>query len=137
MEFLTYLSNESVEIVTLMRAKGISFAQNSSMCKKYKELFGVLQANTLAICLDNIKNTINPVFHYVNETLYHEAAHMAQQCNKNRLLGVDASDLSLEKRNDAKRSTKYNPSVFKHELEAYHLESRPSETLAFLRKHCS
>lgn len=115
--------------------KNYKVLENAPICKKHKELFGYTRSPNFIICLDNIKNTISPVNHYVNETVYHEAVHIAQSC-KQGPLGVVDPNLSAEKLNDVKRSVKYNSGAFVYEVEAYYLEDKPELVNYYLKKFC-
>ena len=79
-------------------------------------------------------NKISPVEYYVNETLNHEAVHVAQSC-KGGKLGISTA-LDKYKLNDARRSSKVGGSDSVREQEAYELEDKPEQVLAVLRKYC-
>ena len=95
---------------------------------------GTVVNRNLIICLDNIKNTASPVDHYVNETINHESVHIAQSC-KGSKLGI-TTNLDRYKTNDARRSRKVGGSQMVIEMEAYELEDKPDQVLAYLRKYC-
>jgi hypothetical protein len=133
MEFLLYLTPAGQEIISRIMLKNYNIMQNAPICRN-KELFGTVQSPNFVICLDNIKNTISPVKHYVNETVYHEAVHVAQSC-KGGKLGVSAS-LNQYKLNDVMRSVKATGSHAPYEMEAYYLEDKPEEVLYHLKKYC-
>ena len=113
--------------------KNYNVRENAPICRN-KELFGILQSPDFVVCLDNIKNTISPVKHYVNETVYHEAVHVAQACKRGKL-GITAS-LNQYKLNDVMRSVKATGSYAVYETEAYYLEDKPEEVLYHLKKYC-
>ena len=135
MDFLLYLSPVGSEIVKVVSASGNKIQEDAPICKKYSEVFGYSENKKLIVCTENIKNTISPVSYYVNETVYHEAVHIAQSC-KGGTLGIKNPLLSKEKMNDVVRSTSYNKATFKYELEAYYLETRPEEVLSYVKKYC-
>ena len=83
---------------------------------------------------NNIKNNVSPVDYYVNETVYHEAVHVAQAC-KGKPLGVNVS-LDAYKMNDVVRSVKVGNSYPVYESEAYFLEDKPEQVLYYLKKFC-
>jgi hypothetical protein len=134
-DFLLYLTPIGRNIVSNVMLKNYKVLENAPICKKHKELFGYTRSPNFIICLDNIKNTISPVNHYVNETVYHEAVHIAQSC-KQGPLGVVDPNLSAEKLNDVKRSVKYNSGAFVYEVEAYYLEDKPELVNYYLKKFC-
>lgn len=135
MNFLFYLTPVGQQIMSNVMLKNYKVQENSSICKTYKEIFGAVIEDKFVICTDNIKNNISPVKHYVNETIYHEAVHVAQSC-KGGPLGIKSPLLSSQKLNDVKRSTKYNKDAFTYEVEAYYLEDKPEQVLSYIEKYC-
>lgn len=133
MEFLLYLTPTGQEIISSIMLKNYNIRQNAPICRN-KQLFGLVKSPDFVICLDNIKNTISPVKHYVNETVYHEAVHVAQSC-KGGKLGVSAS-LDQYKLTDVANSVKATGSYAIYEVEAYYLENKPKEVLHYLKKFC-
>jgi len=133
LNFLLYLTPVGQEIVSVIRQSNFNIKQNSAVCRN-KDLFGILIKRDLTICLDNIKNKISPVEFYVNETLNHEAVHLAQSCKGGRL-GISTA-LDKYKLNDARRSSKVGGADSVREQEAYELEDKPEQVLAVLRKYC-
>ncbi len=126
MEFLLYLTPAGQEIISKIMLKNYNVRENAPICRN-KQLFGVLKSPDFVVCLNNIKNTISPVKHYVNETVYHEAVHVAQACKRGKL-GVSAS-LDQYKLTDVMNSVKATGSYAVYETEAYYLEDKPEEDL--------
>lgn len=135
MEFLLYLSPVGQQIINSVSLTKFKIQENAHICRKYKEVFGFTNTSQLIICTDNIKNSISPVNYYVNETVYHEAVHIAQMC-KQRPLGINISSLSPSKMNDIVRSTQYAKDAFPYEVEAYYLEDKPEKVLSYVQKFC-
>lgn len=135
MDFLLYLSPAGQQLINLIAKSKYEIQENSYLCKKYPELFGYNLDKQFVVCTKNIKNTISPVNYYVNETVYHEAVHVAQACAKGSL-GVKNPILSLEKLNDVARSVNYNRDAFTYEVEAYYLEDKPDQVLSYVKKYC-
>lgn len=136
MEFPSYLTPAGQQIIRIISSKNYTLRENASICNN-KEIFGHVRSFNFTICLDNIKNKISPVKHYVNETVYHEAVHVAQRC-KGSNLNIE-TPLSENKLNDAKRSTKINTGrafYDPREMEAYYLEDKPEVILYQLKKYC-
>ena len=133
MQFLLYLTPAGQEIISTIMRRNYNVVENAPICRN-KELFGVVQTPNFVICLNNIKNTISPVDHYVNETVYHEAVHVAQAC-KNGPLGVNVS-LDPYKMNDVVRSVMVGGAYPVYESEAYFLEDKPEQVLYYLKKFC-
>jgi hypothetical protein len=107
--------------------------ENAPICRN-KELMGTVQTPNFVICLNNIKNSVSPVDYYVNETVYHEAVHVAQAC-RGKPLGVEVS-LDPYKMNDVIRSVKVGGAYPVYESEAYQLEDKPEQVLYYLKKFC-
>ena len=132
-DFISYLTPESRELIRLVSQKGYAIRENASACRD-REIFGVVNDKSFVIRLDNIKNKISPVKHYVNETVIHEAVHVAQNC-KGGKLAINVS-LNQNKMQDVKRSVKATGSNVIIEKEAYHLEDKPEQVLTYLQKFC-
>ena len=133
MQFLLYLTPTGQEIISAIMRRNYNVLENAPICRN-KELFGVVQTPNFVICLNNIKNTISPVDYYVNETVYHEAVHVAQACKGNKL-GIDVS-LNAYKMKDVANSVKVGGSYPVYESEAYFLEDKPEKVLYYLKKFC-
>jgi len=132
-QFLLYLTPTGQQIVSAIMQRNYNVKENAPICRN-KELMGIVQSPNFVICLNNIKNGVSPVDYYVNETVYHEAVHVAQSFKK-RPLGVNVS-LDAYKMNDAIRSTKFAGSHPVYESEAYFLEDKPEQVLYYLKKFC-
>ena len=133
MEFLLYLTPVGQQIISAIMQRNYNVKQNAPICRN-KELMGIVQTPNFVICLNNIKNAVSPVDYYVNETVYHEAVHVAQAC-KRKPLGVNVS-LDAYKMNDVVRSTKIAGAYPVYESEAYFLEDKPEQVLYYLKKFC-
>lgn len=134
MEFLTYLTPIGQEIITAIMHKNYNVRENAPICRN-RQLFGVLRSPDFVVCTNNIKNTISPAGHYINETVYHEAVHVAQSC-KGGPLGVRDPKLDSNKLNDVSRSVAIVKSHPIYEVEAYYLEDKPETVLSYLKKYC-
>lgn len=134
MEFLMYLTPVGQEIITGVMNKNYNVRENAPICRN-KQLLGVVRSPDFIICLDNIKNSVSPVKHYVNETVYHEAVHVAQSCKRGPL-GIKNPKLDSYKLNDVARSVSQVNSYPVFEVEAYYLEDKPEMVLEYLKKYC-
>jgi aspartate ammonia-lyase len=135
MEFLLYLTPISQELVSKIMMKNYRVLENSAYCRN-KEIFGGIDGPRFVVCTNNIKNSISPVNHYVNETVYHEAVHVAQACRKGPLKIADAT-LNQYKLNDVVRSVKVSKNSYPvYETEAYYLEDKPERVLYYVNKYC-
>ncbi len=135
MEFILYLTPIGREILTGIMMKNFKVHENAPICRQHKTLFGYTKSPDFIICLDNIKNTISPVKHYVNETVYHEAVHVIQSC-KGGPIKIKDMILSPEKLQDVIKSTQTSGSSNVYEVESYYLEDKPEEVNRYLKKYC-
>ena len=133
MEFLLYLTSTGQEIINKVQSMNYNVTQNSAICRN-ADIFGYKSSREFIVCLSNIKNGISPVKHYVNETVYHEAVHVAQSC-KGNTLGI-STPLSQYKNTDVNNSIKISRGNHIYEREAYYLEDKPKEVLKYLKKYC-
>jgi len=134
MDFLLYLTPVGNEIVNKIISKHYIIKENAPICRN-KEIFGFLKTPEFIVCTDNIKNTISPVKHYVNETVYHEAVHIIQSCKKGPI-GISNISLDQWKLNDVVRSSNISKQHQVYELEAYYLEDKPDLILSYIEKYC-
>lgn len=134
MDFLLYLTPIGNQIIDQVISKKYSILENSEICRD-KDLFGLVKEKKFVICLDNIKNSISPVKHYVNETVYHEAVHVIHSC-KNGPIGIKNIRLNSNKLNDVILSSSITKEHKIYEIEAYYLEDKPELVNAYLKKFC-
>ncbi|NDD52090.1 MAG: hypothetical protein EB009_05270 [Actinobacteria bacterium] len=135
MEFLLYLTPIGQEIMSKIMMKNYRVLENSAYCRN-KEIFGGIEGSKFIICTNNIKNGISPAKHYINETVYHEAVHVAQACKKGPLKIADAT-LDQYKLNDVVRSVKVSKNSYPvYETESYYLEDKPERVLYYVNKYC-
>jgi hypothetical protein len=134
MEFLLYLTPIGNQIINQIISKNYIIRENAPICRN-KEIFGLLKTPEFIICLNNIKNTISPVKHYVNETVYHEAVHAIHSCKRGPI-GISDINLDQWKLNDVMRSSNITKQHQIYELEAYYLEDKPELVNSYLKKYC-
>lgn len=133
MEFLLYLTPLGKEIINSVMLANYNIRENAPICRN-KEIVGYIKSKDFVICTNNIKNNISPVSYYVNETVYHEATHVAQYCKGSKLNIV--TYLNKNKEDNVARSLKVSNSSSSYENEAYYLEDKPKEVLHYLKKFC-
>ena len=148
MDLSHYATLESRLILTILTSAKISIRENTKICKDEPGTFGYFlhSDNIFAVCTSNIKRGGWPLRHYVNETIYHEAVHAAQDCKAKGLrsllgqttLGLKNIErkLTKEKLDEVKRSSSFGWNSRQRELEAYYLESKPNEVIRYLKKYC-
>ena len=142
MEFLLYLNSTGKDIYSLISQK-VRVVENTPICRQHN-IYGWFDTNqrTMTICTDRIKNGPNPHY-YFNETLFHEATHIAQSCkngmgpstpfwiSKNQMPLVSNRLVDLE---TAKRIN--GSSVEQVEHEAFWMEDKPEKVRYVLKKFC-
>ena len=133
MEFLLYLTPLGKEIINSVMLANYNIRENAPICRN-KEIVGYIKSKDFVICTNNIKNTVSPVSYYVNETVYHEATHVAQYCKGSKLNIVTYFDKNKEY--NVARSLKVSNSSSSYENEAYYLEDKPKEVLHYIKKFC-
>ena len=134
MDFLLYLTPVGNEIINKIISKNYIIKENAPICRNEK-IYGFLKSPEFIICTDNIKNRATPVSHYINETVYHEAVHVAQIC-KREPIGVSTVGLDEWKLKDASRSSIITGQNKVYELQAYYLEDKPDLINQYLKKFC-
>jgi hypothetical protein len=134
MEFLLYLTPIGNEIINKIISKNYIIRENHSICRN-KNIFGMLQTPNFIVCTNNIKNTISPVKHYINETVYHEAVHVIHSCKRGPI-GIRNINLDQWKLKDVVESSKITKQHQVYELEAYWLEDKPESVNTYLQKFC-
>lgn len=143
MEFLLYLSPAGREVYNLISHK-IRIVENAPICRQ-QDIYGWFnyQNRTLTMCTSRIKSGNTPSY-YINETIFHESAHVAQNCKsffKMNLspLGVSSKSLTLSGRRyeDWKNSVSVSGGGYGTiEKEAYYLEDKPNKVKYYLKKFC-
>ena len=142
MDFLIYLLPETKDVYDLV-SKKVRFVENSELCRKY-DIYGMYQSDTnkFIICTQRIVNGPD-VKYYINETVLHEAVHVAQSCKtRNRTvspLGISPYDMPLSNRrsNDLKKAIRMSGEVIKNiEHEAFWMEDKPNKVKYVVQKYC-
>ena len=149
MEFLLYLTPVGNQIMDAIAKSKFKVYENIQLCKVEPNTFGYIDHNKdrFIVCTNNIKNGGWSLKHYVNETVYHEAVHVAQDCKNSGLfsffgpmpLGIPKQSMPLTaSRKDAlEDSTSYGGfGLEEREHEAYYLEDKPSTVLKYVKKYC-
>lgn len=141
MEFLLYLTSFGRDIYSIVSQK-VQVVENTSICTKNRKIYGWYSSskNTLIMCTKNIKTNSNYRY-YINETLFHESVHVAQNCKSNQTgmvkLGVNTLLISPNKLNDVNNSVSISgPKYYNIEKEAYYLEDKPNKISNYLKKYC-
>lgn len=142
MEFLFYLSPIGHQIYELASAK-VRFVENPPICRKL-DIFGYYESdkNLMTMCTARIKATDDPS-HWMNEAIYHEAVHLAQDCKAAgrgwyQAFGISKSQMPLSKRRqiDLNTSVKMNHQNRDIEHEAFWMEDKPTKVKYVIEKYC-
>lgn len=135
-----YLTPTGQQIVEYVSKAHFKIQQNGSYCSN-KKLFGsaIPDTKTFLICTKNIINNTQSV-EVIEETVNHEAVHVAQYCRGRNTLSIPKNQmhLSVYKLQDVKSSISitHDPNVRNSEYEAYWLEDKPEQVLYYLKKFC-
>lgn len=135
-----YLTPFSLEVYQQISRK-FRIEENSPICKKY-DIYGWFDhtRQTLSICTERIVSREKAQY-YINETLLHEAVHVAQYCKNKSLtpLGIATStmNLSSRRRHDVEKAVKLvGHQIRQIEMEAFWMEDKPNEVKYVLKKYC-
>ena len=139
MEFLLYLSPQGQQLIRDLISAKFHIHENIGFCYN-SQMFGYADyPNKFVICTNNIRNGGWDMKRYIPETVYHEAVHVAQICNKGDLgLTAKQTPLPWNKLQDVKNSVKTtkNYGAEHKEREAYYLEDKPQKVRYYVRKFC-
>lgn len=141
MEFLLYLTPEAQDILNQVYRAKYNVRENIEYCISNPIIFGYVDfKKNFVICTDNIKKGNFSLEFYVNETIYHEAVHVAHMCNGYRPFGISSKFMLLpnNKLQDVKNSSSLSnfSGINKIEHEAYWMEDKPNEIKYVLQKYC-
>jgi hypothetical protein len=143
MQFPLYLTSEGKQILDLVAKAHFNIRENISWCADGSYYGATIKENkTFFICTKTILRGPDPK-RYLNETVYHEAVHVAQQCkgrNDLKPIGIPISQMPLpsNKIDDIKTSIRLtkNKSIRQTEHEAFWLEDKPKKVIYYLKKFC-
>ncbi len=153
MEFIIFLSKLDKDIFELIKKTNYSIEENSALCLIDKKYIGFhkKREKIIVICTENAKNithftkkltSINKDNHktklYIRRALRHEATHMIQSCNGDKIIG-DINEIKKKinksKEKAIKASVKISGNLEK-ELEAYMLEDKPKKVKKAIIRYC-
>ncbi len=139
MEFLLYLTPQAQDILNQVYRAKFSVRENIGYCRSNTAIFGYADfGKKFVICTNNIKQSGYEPKHYTNETVYHEAVHVAHLCNGYKPFGIPLKDMKLpaNKLQDIKNSVSASTSSVKIEHEAYWMEDKPDKVKYVIQKYC-
>ena len=153
MEFIIFLNKLDRDIFELIKKVNYSVEENSALCLIDKQYIGFHKSKEkkIVICTENAKKITNfknkPISKskdnhktklYVRRALRHEAIHMVQSCNGDKIIGnIDEIKKRINKNKEKaiKSSVKISGNLDK-ELEAYMMEDKPREVKKAIIKYC-
>ncbi len=138
MDFLIYLTQDSKQVLDMVRAAQFRIAENIGMCRN-RNVFGFVNSGRqFVVCTSNIKGSGHNPYFYVPETVFHEAVHVAQQCKGEAFWNATANmPLQWNKMQDINKSVALSSgSLRQQEHEAFWMEDKPAEVKRVLKKFC-
>ena len=152
MEFIIFLSKVDREIIELIKKANYSIEENAPLCQIDRRFIGFHKKveKRIVICTNNAKKIsnyrkikkINNDNHktklYIRRGLRHEATHMAQSCNNNKITGIIENLNQKIHKNKLKAlnsSVKISGNMDK-EVEAYVMEDKPKKVNEAIEKYC-
>ena len=150
MEFILFLSKIDKEIIELINKSNNSIEENTALCLLDKKFVGFYKKRekTIVICTKNAKRLggyregkrydNHKTNIYIRRALRHEATHLVQSCNKDKITGIIKN---IEDKIHARKLKALNSSVkisgnYEKELEAYVMEDKPRKVKEILKAYC-
>lgn len=142
MQILSLLEPDG-HLIYNMIAKKVRIIENAAICRQY-EIFGWFDSKkkTFIVCTDQIKTSSNPS-HYANETIFHEAVHVAQTCKSGdgyiEPFGIakTAMGLTVSRKKALNKAVAIaGEKVRSIEHEAFWMEDKPEKVRYVLNKYC-
>ena len=153
MEFIIFLNKLDKDILELINKANYSIEENSALCLIDKKYIGFhkRKEKKIIICTENAKRITNftnklasknrdnhKTKLYIRRALRHEATHMVQSCNGDKIIGdinVIKNKINKIKEKAIKSSVKISGNLEK-ELEAYRMEDKPRKVKQAIIKYC-
>mgnify|MGYP001182497580 CR=1 FL=1 len=153
MEFIIFLSKLDKEILDLLSKANYVIEENKLECHLNKNIKGIhkYEENKIIICTENAKRKTNysdkkqqtkdnhKTERAIRKALRHEATHVIQKCNNNKIVGdikILESKLHKSKRKALEFSTNSFSGTYEKEVEAYVLEDKPNKVKDLIKKYC-
>ena len=154
MEFIIFLSKLDKEILELLIKANYIVEENKIECLLNKEIKGLhnIKENKIIICTENAKRKTNyrdkkqlpnkdnfKTEKAIRKALRHEATHLIQKCNNNKIIGNIKkleSKMHPSKRKALEFSTSNFSGTYEKEVEAYVLEDKPKKVKNLIKKYC-
>jgi hypothetical protein len=143
MEFLLYLSPAGRDIYNLISQK-VQVSENTPICRQYN-IYGWYDSrkNNMVVCTDKIKSTSSSLSESIDETIFHESVHIAQDCKSisgyTEKFGISIAQMPLNERrqNDVRSAIAIvGQENYRIEHEAFWMEDKPDKVRYVLQKYC-
>ena len=153
MEFIIFLSKLDKDIFELIKKANYSIEENSALCLIDKQYIGFhkKEGKTIIICTENAKNITNFTNRrtsynkdnhktklYIRRALRHEATHMIQACNGDKIIG-DINEIRKKINKNKEKAIKSSVRIsgnYEKELEAYMMEDKPRKVKKAIIRYC-
>ena len=154
MEFIIFLSILDKEILDLLIKANYIVEENKVECLLNQKIKGLhnFKENKIIICTENAKKKTNyrdikrqqnkdnfKTEWAIRKALRHEATHVIQKCNNNKIIG-DIKKLESKLHQSKIKALEYSTSNFSgtyaKEVEAYVLEEKPKKVKELIKKYC-
>ena len=154
MEFIIFLSKIDKEILDLLMKANYVVEENKVECLLNENFKGLhnFEEIKIIICTENAKRKTNYKNNKqkpnkdnfktelaIRKALRHEATHVIQKCNDNKIVGEInklESKLNKSKRKALEFSTSNFSGTYEKEVEAYVLEDKPKKVKKLIKKYC-
>ena len=153
MEFIVFLNKLDKDIFELIKKVNYSIEENSALCLIDKRYVGFhkRREKKIIICTENVKkltNFTNKLISknkdnhktklYIRRALRHEATHMVQSCNRDKIIG-DINEIKKKINKNKEKAIKSSVRLsgnLEKELEAYMMEDKPRKVKKAIIKYC-
>tara|TARA_B100000212_G_scaffold155415_1_gene116845 strand:- start:120 stop:584 length:465 start_codon:yes stop_codon:yes gene_type:complete len=153
MEFIIFLNKIDKDIFELIKGVNYSIEENSALCLINKRYVGFhkRREKKIIICTENAKNITNfrnqstsqsndnhKTKLHIRRALRHEAMHMVQACNGDKIIG-DINDIKKKINKNKEKAIKSSVRIsgnLEKELEAYMMEDKPRKVKKAIIRYC-
>ena len=153
MEFIIFLNKLDKDIVELIKKVNYSIEENSALCLIDKRYVGFHKRGEkkIIICTENVKKITNftnksiskskdnhKTKLYIRRALRHEATHMVQSCNRDKIIG-DINEIKKKINKNKEKAIKSSVRIsgnLEKELEAYMMEDKPRKVKKAIIRYC-
>lgn len=138
MDLLFALSPQSKALLNLVIRARFAILENAQYCRNH-DIYGYVDhGRKFVICTRNIRSDHTDNSQAIDNTLRHEAVHVAHMCNGYRPFGIAIADMPLppHKLADVRSSVRLSHAPARMEHEAHWLEDKPQKIRYVIQKYC-